>query len=326
MEQSTADQCYALLSKIRHEPEHVVREAFSPEAMARIDGDLWRKIRTRSDGEPKIRAKFERFKSWDYTAGQSPDGTRYIRTGDGSLFYDYPPRPFYRELIELHRGLIPDGIDWESFGLAIEARHRYERNLRRLRRLGLPAGATVFEVGAYVGYKAIGYARALGPAGRVVALELSPDNARLLKANVEANELTDQITTYHAGAWSEDGETELAFSSEAGTVHGIAQIEGRPAGATHTTVPVRSLASIIDEHAIEHVAFINVQVNGAELEVLEGLAPRADRCAEISITSPYRAPDGTPKNVQAARILSDWGWEVVCGTPTNVRGRNPRLT
>ncbi|MEO0812968.1 MAG: FkbM family methyltransferase, partial [Myxococcota bacterium] len=62
----------------------------------------------------------------------------------------------------------------------------------------LEPGSVVYDVGAHIGTFAIPFARALGPAGRVIAIEGSPDTALSLQQNVNLNDLGHRVTVHHA--------------------------------------------------------------------------------------------------------------------------------
>ena len=80
----------------------------------------------------------------------------------------------------------------------------------RLRELLRP-GMTFVDVGAHVGYMTLLGARAVGPGGRVVAVEPSPANAALLRQNLVANGL-DHVEVVEAAALDRDGTTCLSLS------------------------------------------------------------------------------------------------------------------
>src|SRR5947209_15344673 len=51
----------------------------------------------------------------------------------------------------------------------------------------LPGGGTFVDVGAHIGYYSLKAARAVGPAGHVIAVEPNPDTVRKLRENVRAS-------------------------------------------------------------------------------------------------------------------------------------------
>ena len=68
----------------------------------------------------------------------------------------------------------------------------------------LKAGDTVFDVGANLGQMTVLLARAVGPAGKVVAFEADDYIADLLRLNVELNALTN-VEIVEGGVWNQSG-------------------------------------------------------------------------------------------------------------------------
>ena len=93
----------------------------------------------------------------------------------------------------------------------IAERGRWEvEEADRLRDL-LHPGMTFVDVGAHVGYMTLLGARAVGPAGRVVAVEPSPANAALLRANLASNGVSN-VEVVEAAALDRDGRATLSLS------------------------------------------------------------------------------------------------------------------
>jgi FkbM family methyltransferase len=131
----------------------------------------------------------------------------------------------------------------------------------------LRPGDVAVDVGANVGLVAVPLALAVAPGGRILAIEPLPENVGRLEQNVRRNEL-ENVTIVGAAAGADDGEIVLnvaadsAFSS-VGTV-----TKYRAAGALR--VPCRRLDSLWAELGRPHVALVKIDVEGAELDVLDG--------------------------------------------------------
>src|SRR2546428_7070432 len=63
----------------------------------------------------------------------------------------------------------------------------------------IPRGATVVDVGAYIGTHTLAFAHFAGPDGRVISIEPQDESFALLKRNVAANRLTN-VQLDHAAA------------------------------------------------------------------------------------------------------------------------------
>lgn len=135
---------------------------------------------------------------------------------------------------------------------------RFVTERRLLRRLLRP-GWSVADVGANIGYYALLFAEAVGPAGRIACFEPEPDNLVELRRNVEDNRLprTDVFP--------------VAVGASAGTVSLRAGINGSVTadGSGEIQVPLRSLDELLADRRVD---FIKIDVEGYEGHVLDGAA------------------------------------------------------
>lgn len=132
-------------------------------------------------------------------------------------------------------------------------------------RAALAPGMVVLDVGAHVGYFALLAAECVGPTGKVLAVEPSPENFALLAANVERAGAT-QVVPVPAAAWRETGQIQLHLS---GTNTGDHRVYST--GDPRETVAVRALA--LDELLAntERLDFAILDTQGSERAVLEGM-------------------------------------------------------
>jgi FkbM family methyltransferase len=129
----------------------------------------------------------------------------------------------------------------------------------------LTPGMTVLDVGAHVGYFALLAAECVGPTGRVVAVEPSPENFALLAANVDRAGAR-QVTTVYAAGWRESGELDLYLASENTGDH-------RVYGGDSARATVRVPAIALDELLLtgDRLDFVLLDTQGSERAVLEGM-------------------------------------------------------
>lgn len=121
-------------------------------------------------------------------------------------------------------------------------------------------GDIVYDVGAHVGYFTAIAALRVGAAGRVVAFEPRPVNLRLLRGHVKVNRL-DNVTVVGVGVGRETGSARFEEGTGSGT--------GKLSGSGALTVPVVHLDGVVEE-GYPAPDFIKIDVEGGELDVLEG--------------------------------------------------------
>jgi FkbM family methyltransferase len=137
-----------------------------------------------------------------------------------------------------------------------------------------PEGGHVVDLGAHVGYHTLVAAAAVGPAGRVTAVEANPDNARLLRANVAAAGAT-QVTVVHAAAWDSPGRVRLNVSSENSGDH---RVGGRTWGRGIRAVTVDSLVGD------RRVDVVKSDLQGRDHVALRGMAETIRRWHPVVLT------------------------------------------
>lgn len=129
----------------------------------------------------------------------------------------------------------------------------------------LRAGMTVVDAGAHVGWYSVVARRAVGPSGRVVAVEPDPANVALLRRNVADGEGA-HVEVHACALGATSGTTMLHLAGENTGDHRVYPTgDPRPALA----VPQRPLDDLLQPGTVAHVVKIDVQ--GAEEGVLDGM-------------------------------------------------------
>lgn len=125
-------------------------------------------------------------------------------------------------------------------------------------------GMRVVDIGANIGYYTLLLARLVGEAGKVIAIEPVPDNANLLRINLEANGYQN-VLIYEAAAGAESGTMKLYLSNKwewASFVH-------RDLPDKHIDVPVHTLDTLLDAEG--RIDYIKMDIEGYETEAIKGM-------------------------------------------------------
>lgn len=155
-------------------------------------------------------------------------------------------------------------------------------------RTHLPPGGVFVDCGANVGQYTLVGAEAVGPAGRVVAVEATANPMRRLRANAEFSGLSDRITFAECAVGDRDGELRFAVNA-ADTALSRADATG------DVVVPMKALTTIVSEAGLDRIDVLKIDVEGMEDRVLsaffdtapEALWPRSI-CMEDELASDWQ--------------------------------------
>lgn len=161
---------------------------------------------------------------------------------------------------------------FEHYKLAIES-----RAIVHAMKLIAP-GSTVVDVGANVGILTLPFAKRVGPTGKVVAIEPDPSNLDLLRKRLKAAKFLDRVHVYPGVASNKIGHEQVVFKPLEPWDHHI--------GANGTWVDATTVDALVARLQLPEVSFIKIDVQGAELLVLNGMnellrQPRIAICVEI---------------------------------------------
>jgi FkbM family methyltransferase len=148
---------------------------------------------------------------------------------------------------------------------------RYSPAETVLLRALLEPGMTFFDVGANVGYFSLLAAHAVGVAGRVVSFEPDPRVFEVLRENVRMNEL-DRVELLNVAAAEDVGRATLVGHPDHADNRGVSRLGSARAGDRSFDVATTSVEEVRTRRGIKTVDVVKIDVEGAELRVLKGMA------------------------------------------------------
>lgn len=136
-------------------------------------------------------------------------------------------------------------------------------------------GMVVLDVGANIGVHALHMARRVGMDGTVLAFEPNPTAREELLRNISLNNI-ENVKVLNLALWNEDGEELFCFPSDGLEAMGGLRQNSQFKAASQAKVATARIDTVLARHAIQHVDFIKIDVEGAELQVLEGAGSLLD--------------------------------------------------
>ena len=163
----------------------------------------------------------------------------------------------------------------------------YEKQTTTLFERILKSGMVVIDVGAHVGYFSLLAARHVGPKGKVFAFEPDPINYDLLLQNTKLNSYTNISVINAAVADSKGRRTLIQSSLDSGrqsTYH-----HGLPESGS-IDVDTWSLDDFLATKNWPVIDLVKVDVEGAELDVLNGMNGLLERTPSIKMIIEFNPP------------------------------------
>lgn len=170
----------------------------------------------------------------------------------------------------------------------------------------LGTGAVLYDIGANVGFFSLLGARLVGPRGHVYAFEPVPESAQVLHHHAALNRI-DNVTVLEKAAGASAGRARLQLVDDRSwsKLEGYGEHPG-----TERVLDVELVA--IDDLELPAPTVVKIDVEGAELSVLEGMKSTLERHRPAVICEVH----GT--HAQFAQFMREHGYRVI-----NLEGPRP---
>lgn len=165
------------------------------------------------------------------------------------------------------RGAFPDLIHAYLYFFGV-----WEPGISRVFRWHLRQGDRVIDIGANIGAHTALAAVIVGPAGRIHAIEASPNIFSQLKRNLDANWLA-QVIPYNVAASDVAGPVTVYLNDadNLGKTTILRHVADHQRTTQETQVSGLPLADIVPHEDLKNARLIKVDVEGAEWLVLQGM-------------------------------------------------------
>jgi FkbM family methyltransferase len=158
------------------------------------------------------------------------------------------------------------------------AMDRYEPGTTRLFKETVNPGMVVVDIGAHVGYYTLLAAKQVGPKGKVYSFEPEQDNHALLLKNIAMNGYDNVVVTQMAVSDRMGSSTLYLADLDSGR-HSMYQ-HGLPERGS-TPVNTTTLDSFLASEEWPHIDLVKIDVEGAEVSVLDGMTILMERNAGL---------------------------------------------
>lgn len=169
----------------------------------------------------------------------------------------------------------------------------------------LRAGDGVMDIGANVGIFSVLMGVALGGSGRTFSFEPAPANVMRLKQNLERNRL-DNAKVFPCALGEADGRMTLHLATDP-AYPSLLEVQSGLGDGTGVPVEVRRLDGVWEEVGRPRIAFVKMDVEGAEAAVIRGASRFLSDCHPTMLVEA-----NSPAELEVlCSLLGPHGYEVV---------------
>lgn len=184
------------------------------------------------------------------------------------------------------------GSSWPSFWLGI-----FEYDKQNIFAERILPGKVIYDIGAHVGFYTLLSAELTGPRGRVFAFEPVPGNLYFLKRHILLNKLVN-VEVIEAAAADFTGTTFFSESSSG--------LEGSLSANGDLEVNTVRIDDLVDQGKILPPDYVKIDVEGAELKVLNGASKTLTNYKPVIFLSTH----GPDLHRQCLDFLSRRGYRI----------------
>jgi FkbM family methyltransferase len=179
-------------------------------------------------------------------------------------------------------------------------------------------GDVIVDVGAGRGEDTLTFSRAAGEAGRVIAVEAHPATFEILKSFCELNRLTN-VTKLQVALMDKAGIVRIAESESSWMENAIDQ----GSGTSGIQVRASTLVEVCEQQGLKEIAFLKMNIEGAERQALFGMKPVMSRIRQICVAChDFRSELGHGEQFRTRAFVQQFLIE--CGFTLASRPDDPR--
>jgi FkbM family methyltransferase len=139
-------------------------------------------------------------------------------------------------------------------------------------------GDVIVDVGAGRGEDTLTFSRGVGAAGRVIAIEAHPDSFAILKNFCGLNRLNN-VTPLHLALMDKPGAVRVVESESSWLENAVEYGNG----TSGIQVRAGTLEDVCESQGLKKIAFLKMNIEGAERYALLGMEPVIERIGQICV-------------------------------------------
>ena len=156
----------------------------------------------------------------------------------------------------------------------------WEMNITNLFTKVIHPGNVVLDVGANFGFYTVVAADAVGPRGKVYAIEAGPTNFGILRRNILINAFNDRVTAFHNAALNERKEVQLFQQEIYAGGHSVFVADPKDSKYQRIAIQGVPIDDLIPEGTVD---VVKIDVEGCEGLVFQGMTKLLERSRQVKI-------------------------------------------
>jgi len=176
---------------------------------------------------------------------------------------------------------------------------------------------TCLDIGANIGYYATIESQSVGKLGHVIAIEPSPINFSFLKRNMKLQK-NSNYELYNFAMGNIEGEINFLISEKSNLSRVVQEGENIPDGCELIKIPLKTVDNLIEEMNVEKIDLIRMDVEGYELQILEGSKNSIKKfkpMIQIELHTEILGPKDLKKIL---KDLQNFGYQIKSYTPREI--------
>lgn len=251
------------------------------------------------------------------------DGVSFLKLDNGMIFFhEFTKKP----LNEVYSRHVYSHYEIDKKPHSLYGIHRnHTDNLLSLKvdetirndlfkKMPVKYGDVVLELGAFYGFGSMKLSKLVGDNGKVISVEADKTNFEILKKNISENNISN-IIPINKGIWNTKGN--LTFFQESNQRNSLVDdlLENVE---KQNSIEVDTVDNILSDLNIDHVDFISMEINAAEVNGLKGMKKTLSKNNIRLVCAGWYEFEGRPEWVSIKEILEEYGFSVYVGVQNRV--------
>ncbi len=175
---------------------------------------------------------------------------------------------------------------------------------------------TILDLGANIGFYVVLEAQIVSRGrGRIIAVEPAPENVRLLKLSIDANNYHDCVTVFRCAICDSTGTVKLRLSDLSNS-HKLATLGSSASGVTTIDVPAFTFADFMKHAGVDmkQLDFLRMDVESAEYMILPTIYDFFERRESLLMFIEFHPWDSPRKHREVLKKLASTGFRCLTVT------------